>query len=301
MRWRSLGAIALAVACIGCGDPGEWGPAQLGDGHTSASVRKLELGQEAYGTYCVGCHGEKGDGKGPAERFLNPKPRDFRKGRVKFASVESGQVPTDEDYVRIINEGLSGTAMPAFPLLPAREKEALVAYLKTFRNEKDVPGQPVAVPKDPWSGGSAAAIEEGQKTYHQLVKCWMCHPTYATGKELSTWAGKPEGPPPPLRPNPYDSLAKESEWGSDIRAPDFLVDRIKTGTDVASLVRVIGAGIGGTAMPAWASSLTPEQLWGLAYYVKSLAINRATPEAHAMRAKLIAQYVPPPPEEDDEE
>src|SRR6185436_4536094 len=97
----------------------DWGPDQLGQGHTSESVRRLQLGREVYGTYCVGCHGENGDGNGPAARFLDPKPRDFRLGKLKFANVSPGDAPRDEDYHRVLVSGLAGTAMPAFPLLSA--------------------------------------------------------------------------------------------------------------------------------------------------------------------------------------
>ena len=81
----SMGVLALPA----CGGE-DWGPDQLGRGHTSESRRQLQFGREVYATYCVGCHGEKGDGSGPAARFLDPKPRDFRVGRIKFAYVASG-------------------------------------------------------------------------------------------------------------------------------------------------------------------------------------------------------------------
>jgi len=74
--------------------------------------------------------------------------------------------------------------------------------------------------------------------------------------------------------------------------PDFLFDRIKNGTDEASLVQVIAAGVGGTAMPMWAGALDASQLWGLAHYVRSLALLRATPEGKALQTHLSAQPVP---------
>src|SRR5262245_12646763 len=39
-------------------------------------------GREVYAGNCAGCHGDKGDGKGPMARFLNPRPRNF--GEAKF-------------------------------------------------------------------------------------------------------------------------------------------------------------------------------------------------------------------------
>ena len=34
-------------------------------------------GKEVFLSRCVGCHGPKGDGKGPAARFMSPPPADF--------------------------------------------------------------------------------------------------------------------------------------------------------------------------------------------------------------------------------
>src|SRR5437588_10402304 len=37
-----------------------------------------------YRRYCVGCHGELGDGNGENAMWLDPKPRDFQLGICKF-------------------------------------------------------------------------------------------------------------------------------------------------------------------------------------------------------------------------
>lgn len=302
MRNGVLGVlIAIAGLTCGCDLTLDWKPGQLAHGRTSQVVRKLELGRETYANYCVGCHGESGDGAGPAARFLDPKPRDFRGGRLKFASVESGQPPRDEDYFHTITEGLSGTAMPAFPLLTNIEREALVAYVKTFRKKQEVPGDRLLLPKDPFATDAKAGVEAGQKVYHQFVKCWSCHPSYATPSEVDRWAKEAKAVSPPLRPNAYESETKDSEWGKPIRAPDFLSDPIKTGFSVEGLARVVGNGIGGTAMPAWGSMLKPKELWGLAYYVRSLALKRGTPAAGSLREHLAKEPPPPPTPDTDEE
>ena len=90
---------------------------------------------------------------------------------------------------------------------------------------------------------------------------------------------------PDLRPDLYESTVKDSQWGAPIRAPDFHVDRIKTGIELDTLVRVIAAGVGGTAMPTWAGSLDAEQLWGLAYYVRQLALQRGEGRTVSMRSE----------------
>jgi mono/diheme cytochrome c family protein len=289
---RSLAAswagLCLAGAGLAACDNTDLGPERLGLGKTSLEANQLERGRRVYATYCVGCHGENGDGAGPAARFLDPKPRDFRLGRIKFAAVASGEAPRDEDYVRIISHGLSGTAMPNFDLLSAKDKAAVIAYVKTFYTgwKDDGPSAPITVGKDPFADDPKGGVEAGRRAYHGLAKCWSCHPAYVTASELAEINKAAGLPVPELRPNAYQSESKESQWGAPITPPDFLVDRVKTGLEIDTLAHVIGSGVGGTAMPTWAGSLDNDQIWGLAYYVRSLALERGTPESKQLRARL---------------
>ena len=83
-----------------------------------------------YREHCSHCHGISGDGAGPTAAFLNPYPRDYRKGIFKFKSTESGAKPTRDDLVKVLKQGIHGTAMPSFLLLPEPETEALVEYVR---------------------------------------------------------------------------------------------------------------------------------------------------------------------------
>lgn len=83
-----------------------------------------------YREHCAHCHGITGDGAGPTAAFLNPYPRDYRKGWFKFKSTPIGVRPTHDDLKKIVLEGIPGTAMPSFKLLPDLEVEALVQYVK---------------------------------------------------------------------------------------------------------------------------------------------------------------------------
>ena len=83
-----------------------------------------------YRKHCVHCHGVTGDGRGPTARFLNPYPRDYRQGVYKFKSTYNADRPTDDDLHRILINGVPGTAMPSFSLLPSSEQEALIEYVK---------------------------------------------------------------------------------------------------------------------------------------------------------------------------
>ena len=83
-----------------------------------------------YREHCAHCHGISGDGAGPTAAFLNPYPRDYRKGQFKFKSTPVGQKPTHDDLKKIVLEGIPGTAMPSFKLLPDLEVEAMIEYVK---------------------------------------------------------------------------------------------------------------------------------------------------------------------------
>jgi mono/diheme cytochrome c family protein len=82
-----------------------------------------------YRKHCAHCHGVTGDGIGPTAGFLDPYPRDFRRGVYKFKSTPKGSKPTDEDLRRILVRGIPGTAMPSYALQD-EELDALVQYVK---------------------------------------------------------------------------------------------------------------------------------------------------------------------------
>ena len=92
-----------------------------------------------YRKHCVHCHGVTGDGRGPTAQFLNPYPRDYRPGVYKFKSTYNADKPTDDDLHRILINGVPGTAMPSFSLLPGSEVESLVEYVKylSYRGEME--------------------------------------------------------------------------------------------------------------------------------------------------------------------
>jgi mono/diheme cytochrome c family protein len=83
-----------------------------------------------YRRHCAHCHGISGDGHGPTAGILNPYPRDYRAGTFKFKSTYPAAEPTEEDLKKIVHDGIPGTAMPSFALLPPDERDALVEYVK---------------------------------------------------------------------------------------------------------------------------------------------------------------------------
>lgn len=83
-----------------------------------------------YRRHCAHCHGLSGGGDGPTAMILNPYPRDYRPGVFKFKSTFNPNEPTDEDLHQVLLNGVPGTAMPAFSVLPPDEVAALLEYVK---------------------------------------------------------------------------------------------------------------------------------------------------------------------------
>ncbi len=94
-------------------------------------------GQQVYEMYCIGCHGELGDGNGTAAYALEIPPRNFvdpnvDEGKYIYGLTSAG-VPTDQALHDTIAYGRANGAMPAFPLLTQTEREVVINYLKNFR------------------------------------------------------------------------------------------------------------------------------------------------------------------------
>ncbi len=292
MSWLVAVSLLMWVA-TGC-EREDWKPDRLAYRSYSTEDATIKHGRQAYKTYCVGCHGEAGDGTGPAARFLEPKPRDFTSGVIKFAAVEAGQLPHNEDLERVIRRGLHGTSMPAWRFLPEETLGGLVAYVKSFAADEfanDEPHARIVAAEDPWAGwGEKKAVRKGAAIYHALALCSNCHPSYLTKQEVFDLSKAEYGSgTTSFREDPYAGVVTSTDWGDELAAPDFLTAVLKNGTGIEDVYRVIVSGIGGTAMPTWRGALPEEQLWALAYYVQSIALLRGTTEAKELAAKLASQ------------
>jgi mono/diheme cytochrome c family protein len=267
-------------------------PLKLAGGHT-ISVAQLQSGRDGYMQYCRPCHGEKGDGKGPAALGLRPPPRDFTLGLFKFAAVAGGSLPRDEDLVRIARNGLHGTAMLAWDV-PERRLQDIVQYLKTFspRWKEEEAGEAITASPDPWAQHPADGVVRGRKLYHGLAQCLGCHPAYASRREIDDASRELTGnPTTDFRPDLYGALLKESDYGAKLLPPDFTrseLRSIRAGHEAEDLYRVIASGVGGTAMPSWKGSLPEEDVWALVHYVSSLVDSKDTPVAARLLERNIA-------------
>lgn len=245
------------------------------------SSQTLNLGHDTYMNYCMQCHGVAGDGNGPAAQGSQPLPRNFQLGIFKFGSVATGELPTDEDLKRTIRYGLRGTPMLPWDISEKR-LEAVVQYIKTFspRWKEEAPGTPQEMSKDPWGPALASeAISQGRKIYHGFAQCFQCHPSYASLEEINKYSLELTGNPvKEVRANPHLSTLLDSSHNVKIMPPDFTHSSIKTSGNIETTYRVLGTGIGGTAMPSWKGLLSAKgdaeesekNQWALAYYINSL-------------------------------
>lgn len=226
--------------------------AQSQESHIGDLIGSANRGKPLYQRYCIGCHGERGDGRGENAPHVDPKPRDFTLGVFKCRSTPSGSLPLDGDLFDTVGRGVYSTGMPPWRPLTRQQRADLVAYVKTFspRFHEEKPGVALEVPREPPS--DAASIARGQELYQTTLKCSSCH-----GKE-----GRGDGPSAPT-------------LNDDKGFPDPPYDftsgtKFKCGESDEELYRILMTGLDGSPMPSFANSLKPERAWDLIHYVRTL-------------------------------
>jgi mono/diheme cytochrome c family protein len=298
--------LGMALALCACQRPQAPFSAPQTLGGTVVSAEVLNTGRLAYLQYCRACHGEKGDGRGPAAPGLRPPPRDFTQGQFKFGWVLDQKLPRDEDLLRLSRSNLHGSAMVGWDV-PEQELASIIQYVKTFSpvwKDADAVGEPVLPAPDPWVGRERAAVERGSLLYHGYAQCLSCHPAYLTQEQISLASLALRGvATTAFRPEMYQPELKDSDYGvgdykMKVLAPDFLLNPLRSpreDSQLADLYRLLVAGIPGAAMPAWDPSILPEKasdVWALAYYIRSLARLRGTTAGLALRVRLDAAQHP---------
>ena len=214
----------------------------------------LKHGRNIYETRCIGCHGQKGDGKGTAAVFLDPKPRDFTSGIFKFKSTPNESLPTDNDMMRVLSQGILGTSMPSFRLLPSVSKFAVIQYVKQFSSAWDkkenimspIQGAPFVRDHFTEYKQFIPKAKKGRALF--LDNCVICH-----GR---TGRGDGEG-----------AEGLSDDWGHPIVPGDLTRPYIKSGKSIKDIYRVLLTGMAGTPMPSFKDALSDNELWDVAAYV----------------------------------
>ncbi|CAN5608677.1 hypothetical protein BH10BAC5_BH10BAC5_22290 [soil metagenome] len=86
----------------------------------------IAKGKTLFATNCSGCHGAEGMGDGVAGATLNPKPRNFH----ELNGWKNG--PKITGMYKTLQEGIAGTAMASFSMIPPEDRFALISYIRTL-------------------------------------------------------------------------------------------------------------------------------------------------------------------------
>jgi mono/diheme cytochrome c family protein len=206
-------------------------------------------GKPLYLRECSGCHGERGNGAGPAADFIEPRPRDFTAGVFKFRTTPPGKPPATADILRIIERGIPGTAMPSFAFLSPDERKQIAAHVLKLADllEESEPA-PIALPSAPPE--TPASLAKGKQMYAD-AGCASCHGDLGKGdgqQDMKDTAGRP------------------------IRARDLTQEPYRGGTERSDVYYRLVTGLDGTPMPSYDGVIDPPDLWAIADYVLSLRV-----------------------------
>jgi mono/diheme cytochrome c family protein len=249
-----LAGRAVIAICVLCTLP-----CVAQDSHIGKLVGNAKRGKALYVRYCIFCHGPDGDGRGESAPYLDPKPRDFTKAIFKCRSTPSGSLPLDTDLYDTISRGIHASGMPSWKPLLRQERADLVAYIKTFSSsfEEEKPGAPVVIPPEP--AATTESIRRGGELF-QSMNCWSCH-----GKD-----GRGHGP---------SAASLTDNRGYPITPFDFTSGTsFKCGDSDQEMFRDLLTGLDGTPMPSFANALTPDQMWDVVHYIRSLHTLKKHPE-----------------------
>lgn len=243
-----------------------------------ANEKYIEEGKVLYRIHCRSCHGLEGRGNGPDAEKLDPKPSDFTKAEFRIRSTPWGELPSDEDLLRVITLGVPGTAMDPWASLSEIERLQLVSYTKTLnpRFSVESPPKSVYIPED--LPVTPESIAHGEELFNSM-KCFLCH-----GEE-----GRGDGP---------ITKTLKYEWDFLFRARNLAKGwTYKAGNLRKDIYRSISTGFYGTPMGSYAEYLTEEERWHLASYVNSISGDEKPGARILIKPKLIKGNLPESPED----
>lgn len=284
-------------------------PIMLGD--ESVSIDWLLQGQAVYQERCVQCHGVNGDGNGPTAASMYPRPRDYRLGIFKFTSTTYGSKPMREDLIHTVTNGIRGTSMPDFRLIPPDEIEAVVDYVIYLSRRGELEDKLAYLLGDAFLGVDSDEITD------QMIS-EVIEDEDPVGIVVDSWERAAASQVLPMTPEPVftpehvargrlafleggtscfnchgtDGRGQTREnlrgerldtWGNITRAADLTSGMLHGGRRPIDIYRRIYAGINGTPMPAYANNFrdTPDKIWDLVAYVMYLSDRRRVGEASA--------------------
>ena len=283
MTNRTPRLIGVALACVALAAVPlavRFGQAGEEKAPPAVSPQDLEAGKQVYLKRCAECHGMEGKGDGPAAEYMEPRPRNFTAGQFKLRTTKSGELPTDEDLMRVVSRGVLGTPMPGWEgILSEGQRRQVIAYIKSFfpdfaNPDFDPKKQTVEIAGEPAT--SADLIAKGKEVYRR-AKCWECH-----GQE-----GRGDGPAvPTLKDDPGDRIIPANltkGW------------RYKGGSTVRDIYTRFSTGLNGTPMPSYLETMSQEERWQIAHYVHSLIREEKAGQDVVLKARLVSGDLPADP------
>lgn len=270
--------------------------------------KTLAEGSKHYRRHCLHCHGLTGNGLGPTAPWVDPHPRDYRPGKFKFTSTAGGdqRKPRREDLLRTLKQGIEGTSMPSFGLLPEHELDAMASYVihLSLRGQVELDfirelatnleaGQETDFSEE----GLAAALQDklnnALEPWLAAEKSLIVPGPYAIEEKMSS------------RELPTEFLESVSrghkkftelcltchadygrrdtfrwdDWGTVVRPANLTVSSYRGGRRPVDIYWRVRSGINGTPMPATPSDqLKDDEVWDIVNFVRTAPFPRMLPE-----------------------
>jgi mono/diheme cytochrome c family protein len=264
---------------------------QVKDDRAGLATERLVEGSRLYRRHCLQCHGLSGDGRGPTGQWIYPHPRDFRRGAFKYTTTGDGGKPRTADLARTVRDGLKGTGMPAFGLLPESDRDLLVGYVKflslrgqteffalrtAFEDEEFDKGV-LARFVNEWVKAEAAPTIQTRPVPDDAVKQSPEHlASVRRGFDLFTAKGTTDCM------TCHEDFGRRTTyrydvWGTVVRPAELTAGGFKGGDRPESLFHRIRDGIQPSGMPAH-PSLKDDQVWDLVWFVRATPFPRELPE-----------------------
>ena len=246
----------------------------------SLAPDRLAAGAEVFAgrNQCSHCHGATGDGRGLSAAWLLPHPRDFRPG--VFKTADGAAKPGVGRLRRLLRDGVPGTAMPAFDLLPDPDVDAVLGYLVhlSVRGEVEFRVARAALDED---GGGLTAADVPAAVAAETVKVvgeWArgAGPVVevaggSAGRGAAVYASAKAGCVSCHGPTGQGGTWRYDVWGTLVR-PAGLTQKpgdYRWGHAAADIAGHVRGGIAGSRMPA-AAGLTEAEVADLTAFVRSL-------------------------------
>jgi cbb3-type cytochrome oxidase cytochrome c subunit len=218
----------------------------------SVTATSFAMGRNIYQEKCLTCHGCSGKGDGPYAMIQNARPADLRQQRYY-------QQP-DGFFLWRLSNGVPGTQMPKWELsLTEGQMWYAILFVRTaymdmaphLIDEGDLPKEYAAM-KDPLGSTPATdSLMAGKRLY--IANCSYCH----------GYSGAGDGP---------GAVATPLYPGLLPAPPNFMeTSTYKDWTDGDWFWR-ISESLPMRAMPAWKLTLSEEQRWLLADYVRYMLV-----------------------------